>query len=207
MDKYKYIKRIMDIVLSIILIVLLFPLLILISVTVKLTSKGEVIFVHKRIGQNGKTFGLYKFRTMVPNAEELIEKFSPEQMIEYKNTFKLKNDPRVTKFGNFLRKTSLDELPQLFNVLKGELSLIGPRPIVKEELEKYKDNKEKLLSIKPGLTGCWVAYSNKETTYEERINMELNYVDNVSLKLDIKIFFKTIKAIINRFFMAGGVNE
>lgn len=207
MEVYKYLKRFIDIALAFLLLVLLFPLLILISVIVKLTSKGPVIFVHKRIGKNGKVFGLYKFRTMVPNAEELIEKFSSEQMIEYKNTFKLKNDPRVTKFGQFLRKSSLDELPQLFNVLKGELSLIGPRPIIKEELEKYKDNKEKLLSIRPGLTGYWVAYSNKETTYEERINMELNYVDNVSFKLDIKIFFKTINAIINRFFMAGGVNE
>lgn len=207
MEVYKYLKRFIDIALAFLLLVLLFPLLILISVIVKLTSKGPVIFVHKRIGKNGKVFGLYKFRTMVPNAEELIENFSSEQMIEYKNTFKLKNDPRVTKFGQFLRKSSLDELPQLFNVLKGELSLIGPRPIIKEELEKYKDNKEKLLSIRPGLTGYWVAYSNKETTYEERINMELNYVDNVSFKLDIKIFFKTINAIINRFFMAGGVNE
>lgn len=203
MNTYSYIKRIIDIILSVTLLILLFPILIFIAIIVKITSKGSIFFLHKRIGKNGKEFKLYKFRTMVPNAEELIEKFTAEQMKEYKNTYKLKKDPRVTKAGKFLRKTSLDELPQLLNVLKGELSLIGPRPIIKEELDKYKNDKEKLLSIRPGLTGYWVAYNCPETTYEERIEMELYYVDNISLKLDIKIFFKTIGAILRRFLEIG----
>lgn len=203
MKIYTYIKRLIDIILSIILLILLFPLLIAIAVIVKISSRGPIFFAHKRIGKNGKEFKLYKFRTMVPNAEELINDFLPEQMKEFKNSYKLKNDPRVTRIGKVLRKNSLDELPQLVNVLKGDLSLIGPRPIIREELEKYKNNKDKLLSIKPGLTGYWVAYNTLETTYEERIQMELYYVDNVSFRLDVKIFFKTIIAVISRIVAIG----
>lgn len=203
MNVYRHIKKLLDIVLSIILLIVLLPLFVVIAIIVKVTSKGPVFFAHKRIGQNGREFNLYKFRTMVPDAEELINKFTSEQMKEFKNQYKLKNDPRVTKIGKVLRATSLDELPQLVNVLKGDLSLIGPRPIIKEELEKYKNNKNKFLSIKPGLTGYWVAYNTPDTTYEERIQMELHYVDNVSLVLDLKIFFKTIITVISRIIKTG----
>ena len=135
---------------------------------------------------------------MVDNAEDLIKKFTPEQKEEFERSYKLEKDPRVTKIGNFLRKTSLDELPQILNIIKGELSIIGPRPIVQAELEKYEDNKEKFLSVKPGLTGYWTTNDRSDTSYEERIQMELYYVDNMSLWLDIKIFFKTIFAVLKK---------
>ena len=135
---------------------------------------------------------------MVTNAEELIKQFTPEQMKEYKENFKLENDPRITKVGKFLRKASLDELPQLLNIVKGELALIGPRPVVKDELEKYGENAEKFLSVTPGLTGNWAASGRSNTTYEERMEMELWYVDNISFKTDIQIFFKTIVAVIKK---------
>lgn len=195
---YNVVKRVLDIVFSLLGMVILSPFFLLISIIIKLNSKGPVFFVHSRIGEKGKPIGIYKFRTMVENAEDLIKKFTPEQKEEFERCFKLENDPRVTKIGNFLRKTSLDELPQILNILKGELSIIGPRPIIQAELDKYGDNKEKFLSVKPGLTGYWAANGRSDTTYEERMEMELYYVDNMSFILDIKIFFKTILAVIKK---------
>ena len=195
---YIVVKRFLDVFLSLIGLILLSPIFFIIATIIKLDSKGPVFFVHSRIGEKGKPLGIYKFRTMVTNAEELIKKFTPEQKEEFEKNFKLENDPRVTKIGNFLRKTSLDELPQILNILKGELSIIGPRPIVQAELEKYGDDKEKFLSVKPGLTGYWAANGRSDTSYEERIQMELYYVDNMSFWLDIKIFFKTIFAVIKK---------
>ena len=135
---------------------------------------------------------------MVDNAEDLIKSFTPEQKEEFERSYKLEDDPRITKIGNFLRKTSLDELPQILNILKGELAIIGPRPIVQAELDKYEDNKDKFLSVKPGLTGYWAANGRSDTTYEERMQMELYYVDNMSFKLDVQIFFKTIFAVLKK---------
>ena len=152
---YKYIKRFMDIVLASVGLVVLSPVFLIIAILIKVESKGKVFFKHKRIGKNGKEIYIYKFRTMVENAEDLIKQFTPEQMKEFKENFKLENDPRVTKIGKVLRKTSLDELPQLINIIKGDISIIGPRPVVEEELEKYGINKNKFLSVTPGLTGYW----------------------------------------------------
>ena len=132
------------------------------------------------------------------NAEELIKSFTPEQMREYKENYKLTNDPRITKVGKFLRKTSLDELPQLINIINGDLSIIGPRPLVADELEKYGVNKDKFLSVTPGLTGYWAANGRSNTTYEQRMEMELYYIDNLSLKMDIKVFFKTILSVLKK---------
>lgn len=195
---YKIVKRISDVVLATIGLILLLPIFIIIGLAIKIESKGPVFFKHTRIGKNGKIIKIYKFRTMVNNAEQLIQKFTPEQMKEYKENYKLTNDPRITKIGKFLRKTSLDELPQLINIIKGELSIIGPRPVVSEELEKYGVNAEKFLSVTPGLTGYWAANGRSDTTYEQRMEMELFYVDNLSLKLDIQVFFKTILSVIKR---------
>lgn len=195
---YKYLKRFSDIVLATIGLIVLSPVFLIIAILIKTTSKGKVFFKHKRIGKNGKEIYIYKFRTMVDNAEDLIKKFTPEQLKEFKENFKLENDPRVTKIGRILRKTSLDELPQLFNIIKGDISIIGPRPIITDELEKYGMNKDKFLSIKPGLTGYWAANGRSDTTYEQRMEMELYYVDNMSFKLDVKIFFKTILSVIKR---------
>ena len=195
---YKYVKRALDVVIASIALVALFPIFLIIAILIKAESKGPVFFAHKRIGKNGKEIKILKFRTMVDNAEDLIKEFTPEQMEEFKKNFKLENDPRITKMGKFLRKTSLDELPQLINIIRGELSLIGPRPVIEAELEKYGNNKRKFLSITPGLTGYWAANGRSNVSYEERMIMELYYIDNISWKLDLKIFFKTILSVLKK---------
>ena len=195
---YKIVKRASDLVLASIAMVVLLPVFAIIAIAIKLESKGPVFFKHTRIGKDGKIIKLYKFRSMVMNAEELIKSFTPEQIKEYKENYKLTNDPRITKIGKILRKTSLDELPQLINIIKGELSIIGPRPVIAEELKKYEDNISKFLSVTPGLTGYWAANGRSNITYEQRMEMELYYIDNMSLKMDIKIFFKTIKTVLKK---------
>lgn len=195
---YKIVKRTADVALSSIALVILLPVFALIAFLIKLESKGTVFFKHTRIGKDGKIIKIYKFRSMVENAEDLIKEFTPEQMKEYKENYKLENDPRITKIGNFLRKTSLDELPQLINILKGDLSIIGPRPVVAEELKKYGTNIKKFLSVTPGLTGYWAANGRSCISYEQRMQMELFYIDNLSFKMDFKVFFKTIESVVKR---------
>lgn len=195
---YLHIKRFFDIVISTIGLIVLSPVFLILAIIVKVDSKGPIFFAHTRIGKNGKKFKMYKFRTMYENAQDMINDFTPEQMKEWKENFKLQDDPRITKVGKFLRKTSLDELPQIVNIIKGDLSIIGPRPVIEEELEKYGENKEKFLSITPGLTGYWQANGRSSTTYEQRMEMELYYIDNISPKLDVKIFFKTIESVIKK---------
>lgn len=192
----KYIKQILDICISIILLVITIPLIILISCIIKIESKGKIFYKQKRIGKDGKIITIYKFRTMVDNAEKLVNEFTEKQKEEYEKNYKLSNDYRVTRFGNFLRKTGLDELPQLVNVLKGEMSIVGPRPVVEEEIKKYGKYWKKVFSVKPGITGYWVVNKNKNTTYDERIKMDLYYVENLSVKLDAKILLKTIKIML-----------
>lgn len=195
---YLIIKRFFDIILSLIGLIILSPIFLIIAIIIKIDSKGPVFFKHKRIGKNGKMIGVYKFRSMVTNAEELIKKFTPEQKAEYEKNFKLDNDPRITKVGKFLRKSSLDELPQLINILIGNMSIVGPRPIVTGEIDKYGDQKDKFLSMTPGLTGYWQASGRSDVEYDERIRMELYYIDHCSLWLDIKIIFKTFIAVIKK---------
>ena len=194
---YRIVKRTADVTLSAIAMVLLLPILAIIAIAIKLDSKGPVFFKHTRIGKDGKIIKIYKFRSMVDNAEDLIKKFTPEQMKEYKENYKLSDDPRITKVGKILRKTSLDELPQLINIFKGDLSIIGPRPVVADELKKYGPNIDKFLSVTPGLTGFWAANGRSCTTYEQRMQMELFYVDNLSFKMDAKVFFKTIESVVS----------
>ena len=195
---YRIVKRTTDIILSLTSLVGLLPFFAIIALAIKLDSKGPVFFKHTRIGKDGKIIKIYKFRTMVENAEDLIKKFTPEQMKEYEENYKLSNDPRITKVGRFLRKTSIDELPQLINILKGDLAIVGPRPVVANELKKYGTNIKKFLSVTPGLTGYWAANGRSCTSYEQRMQMELFYIDNLSFKLDVKVFFKTIRAVLNR---------
>ena len=194
---YRIVKR-MSILCSVISIIVLSPLFIIISLVVKISSKGSVFFIHERIGFQGKKFKLIKFRTMVDNAEDMIASFNPEQKKEWEENFKLKDDPRITKIGKFLRKTSLDELPQLINILKGDMSFVGPRPIVEDELSWYGDNKEKLLSVKPGLTGWWAVNGRSDVPYPERCDFELYYVDRVSFGFDLLILVKTLGAIVRK---------
>ena len=195
---YRGIKRIMNLLCSFVGVIVLSPFFLIISLLIKVTSKGPVFFVHERVGLNGKKFKLIKFRTMVNNAEEMIASFSPEQKKEWKENYKLKDDPRITKIGKFLRRTSLDELPQLINILKGDMSIVGPRPVVDEELNWYGDKKDKLLSVKPGLTGWWAVNGRSNVPYPERCDLELYYVDHISFALDVKIILKTLGAIIKK---------
>ncbi len=195
---FKVIKRLFDIIVSFLGLLILSPLFLLLTILIKCDSKGPVFFIQKRVGRNGKKFGIFKFRTMRINAEELIASFTPEQLKEWKENFKLKNDPRITRVGKFLRNTSLDELPQLINIFIGNMSLVGPRPIVEEELEWYGEKKSVLLSVRPGLTGWWATNGRSEVSYPERCDYELYYVYNCSLLLDIKILFKTFSAVFSR---------
>ena len=193
---YLAIKRLIDIIGSLIGIILLSPLYIIIAILIKFDSPGKVVFGHTRKGKGGKDIKVYKFRTMYSNANEIFESFTPEQKEEYYKNFKLDNDPRVTKLGGFLRKTSLDELPQLFNILKGDMTIIGPRPIVEKEISKYGNKAEKLFSVVPGLAGYWQANGRSDTTYEERVEMDMYYIDNMSFWLDAKILFQTAISVL-----------
>ena len=197
-ETYLVIKRGLDIVFSFLALIILSPIFLIIGILIKIDSPGKVFFKHKRIGKDGKYIYLYKFRTMYENADEMKKNFTKEQKEEFVRDFKLKNDPRVTKIGKFLRKTSIDELPQLLNILKGDMALIGPRPVVDNEIEKYGMLKNIFLSVTPGLTGYWACNGRSCTNYDERIKLELFYVYNYCFKLDLKIFFKTIKSVIKK---------
>ena len=195
-ELYKIFKRIFDIIASVIGIVVLSPIFLILIVLVKLDSKGPAFFAHNRLGKNGDIIKIYKFRTMVTNSKEVFDNFTAEQKEEFRINFKLEDDPRITRIGRILRKTSLDELPQFLNIIIGNMSVVGPRPIIEEEISKYGVNSKKLFSVKPGLTGYWQANGRSETTYEERVEMDMFYIDNMSMKLDIKIIFKTILAVL-----------
>lgn len=195
---YSIIKKIMDLILSLIGLILLIPVFLILAILVKLDSKGPVFYAHTRKGKNRSDIKIYKFRTMYSNSDEIFDSFSDEQKEEYYKNFKLDNDPRVTKVGDFLRRTSLDEIPQLINVLKGDLSLVGPRPIVEKEICKYGQYADKLFSVIPGITGYWQSHGRSDTSYEERIEMDMYYIDNRSILLDIKIMFKTVISVIKK---------
>lgn len=197
-ELYLKIKRLIDIILSLTAIILLLPIFLIIIIAIRLDSEGKALFRHYRLGKNGKKIGIYKFRTMVINADEIFRNFTREQKEEYEKNFKLENDPRITRIGNFLRKTSLDELPQLLNILIGDMSLIGPRPVVEREIEKFGNRKNEYLSVLPGLTGWWACNGRSDTSYDERIELELYYIRNISFKLDIKVFFKTIYSVLKK---------
>ena len=194
---YRTVKRAMDLILALIGLILCVLPMALICFVIRLESPGSPLYIHHRIGKNGKPLPLLKFRSMYINADELFEAFTPEQKAEWRENFKLEHDPRITRVGNILRRTSLDELPQLVNILKGELSIVGPRPVVADELEKYGENKEKFLSVTPGLTGYWQAYARSTCTYEQRMEMELLYAEQANLLWDIKIIFATVVSVLS----------
>ena len=195
---YRLIKRIFDFILSLIGIAIMSPLFLIISIMITCDTKGPVFFKQRRIGLNGKPLYIYKFRTMVTNAEELIASFTPEQKKEWEESYKLKDDPRITRVGKILRKTSLDELPQLINIIKGEMSIIGPRPVVEEELSWYGNDVDLVLSVKPGLTGWWAVNGRSEVPYPKRCDLELYYVKNASLALDVRILLGTLKVVFSQ---------
>lgn len=193
-------KRLFDLVSATALLVLLSPILLLIAFALKLEG-GNIFFAHQRIGKNGRKFDCYKFRSMVPNAEELLNQLlaaNPALQVEWQREHKLKDDPRVSKLGDFLRRTSLDELPQLLNVLKSEMSLVGPRPIVQEELQRYGSEKSYYLMVRPGMTGLWQVSGRNDVDYETRVYLDAWYVKNWSLWYDLAILFKTVKVVFSR---------
>ncbi len=190
-------KTMGDIYFSITAIILFAPLLLLIAILIKLDSRGPILFKQQRIGLRGRKFNLFKFRTMVINAEELLEKLRERNEMDGP-TFKLKHDPRITRIGVFLRKTGLDEVPQLFNVIRGEMSLIGPRPPLESEVMKYKRWQLRRLSVKPGITCSWQVIPNRnDVKFERWMKMDLNYIDNWTIGKDFKLLFKTIFVIFS----------
>lgn len=195
---YLAIKRLIDIIGSLIGIILLSPIYIIIAILIKFDSPGKIVFGHTRKGKGGKDIKVYKFRTMYSNANEIFESFTSEQKEEYYKNFKLDNDPRVTKLGGFLRKTSLDELPQLFNILKGDMTIVGPRPIVTDELDFYGEYEDYYKAVKPGLTGLWQVNGRSDTTYEERVSFDMEYVTTRNTFKDLYIIFMTVVKVLKR---------
>lgn len=192
-------KRAFDVFCSAMLLAITSPLFLWVAIQVKLGGGGGVFFGHMRIGQNGVPFPCYKFRTMAVNADVLLKELlanDPAAREEWERDFKLKNDPRVTKIGRFLRKTSLDELPQLWNVFKGQMSLVGPRPVVQAELERYGDQLEYYLEARPGITGLWQTSGRNDVSYETRVNLDAWYVKNWSLFTDLVILIRTVKVLL-----------
>lgn len=187
---YILIKRLIDIFCSLLGVIILSPIIIIVSIIIKLESKGPVIFSQKRVGINGKEFNMYKFRSMVVNAEELKKKLGKENEMSGP-MFKMKNDPRVTKVGRIIRKTSIDELPQLINVLKGEMSLVGPRPSLPAEVRLFESWMMKRLEVKPGLTCYWQVSGRNNIDFNDWMKLDIDYVNNRNLLLDLKLIFKT----------------
>lgn len=199
--KHRVIKRIFDILFSLTILIIFIPVFALIAIAVRFTSYGPIVYGHKRIGRGGKVFKCYKFRTMYKDADERLKTIlesDAEMKKEWEECYKLKNDTRVTQVGSFLRKTSLDEFPQFWNVLKGDLSVVGPRPVILDEVIKhYGEKAAKVLSIRPGLTGLWQVSGRSDTSYAKRISLDEEYINNQSLALDIKLVLKTIPAMIS----------
>lgn len=194
-------KLVTECVLSFLAIVCLLPLFCLLALAVKLTSPGPIFYRAERLGQNGKKIRVLKFRTMYRDADKKLAKLlaeNPDLAAEWAEKFKLDNDPRITPLGKFLRKTSLDELPQFWNVLRGEMSVIGPRPIVEKEVAYYGEHYEVFSRVKPGITGLWQVSGRSETTYERRVALDVYYINNWSVWLDYYIFLKTIKEVLMR---------
>lgn len=187
---YFFIKRIIDIIGSLFGIIILSPIMILVSAAIRIESKGPIIFSQERVGKNGKLFKMLKFRSMVQNAEQLLDKLKDKNEMSGP-MFKMKDDPRITKVGRFIRKTSIDELPQLFNVLKGDMSLVGPRPNLPREVDKFNSYQKQKLIAKPGLTCYWQVMGRNEIDFEDWMKLDIKYVKERNTWVDIKLIFKT----------------
>lgn len=207
MISYAEKKRILDIIVSLTLIIIFFPVWIVIPILIILDSPGPIIFTHKRVGKNGKPINLYKFRSMVSDADDILHKKNPELLKRFKDgDWKLKDDPRITPLGRMLRSLTIDEFPQVFNVLKGEMSIVGPRAYVARELEeqqeKYPETKElidDILSVKPGITGPWQTSGRNEVPFNVRARMDASYARQKNIWNDIVILLKTPKAMISKW--------
>lgn len=197
----KFIKYILDFILAFAGIIILSPVYLYIAYKIKKEDGGKIIYSYDCVGKNGKNFKCYKFRSMIENSQEVLTDYlknNLEAKKEWETFYKLKNDPRITKIGHKLRKSSLDELPQLFNVLKLEMSLVGPRQIVKDEIVKFGKYIDSYYSVRPGITGYWQVSGRSEVDYKTRVEMTVWYINNWSLWLDIKILFKTINVVLKK---------
>jgi len=192
-------KRSFDIVFSLAILILFSPMYLLLAILIAISSPGPIFYLQTRIGKNHRPFKCIKFRTMVTNADEVLQAMlarHPELRQEYADNFKLKNDPRITCIGKFLRVTSLDEFPQFLNVLKGEMSVVGPRPLVPEELFMYGRYIDKVLTIKPGITGIWQVSGRNDIPYDQRVKIDIYYVNKRNFLLDLSVVFKTIGVVL-----------
>ena len=196
---YRIIKTIFDLFFSLIILIVGLPIFLIIALLIKLSSRGPIFFLQERIGKNKKKFNCIKFRTMHPEAPDILNNLltnNKKLKKEFEETHKLKNDPRITNIGKFLRKTSLDEIPQFLNVIKMEMSIIGPRPIVKNEIQKYGKSYNKVISLKPGITGLWQVSGRNNLSYKRRVSLDCLYVDNISPILDLRIIIRTFGVIL-----------
>ncbi len=192
-------KRIFDCVYSLVGLIFLSPLILMVAVAIKLASPGPILYGHTRVGFGGKTFKCWKFRTMVVNGDEVLDahlRANPADRYQWETTRKLRNDPRVTALGRVLREYSIDELPQLINVFRGEMSFVGPRPVVAEELERYGPKADLYLATRPGITGLWQVSGRSDTGYDERVALDASYVERWSLASDIVILARTVPAVV-----------
>lgn len=192
-------KRWFDIFFSVLVFPFALPFGLLAAAFIRLDSRGPILVKVRRLGKNGSTFLKYKFRTMVPDAEDVLRKLlesDPELREEYHRTYKIKNDPRITRFGRWLRFTSLDELPQIINVINGEMSWVGPRDILDTELVKYGEFGPRFLTVQPGITGLWQVSGRSNLSYSERVNLDMHYIENLSFLLDLKIIGRTIPVVL-----------
>jgi len=196
-------KRLFDLLSVLVILALFWWIMLGVILAIKLTSPGPVVFGHRRVGRGGKTFRCYKFRSMVPNAQVVLRELlarDPEARAEWERDFKLKNDPRITAIGRFIRRTSLDELPQLWNVVRGDMSIVGPRPVVRKELRQYYGvaGRKSYLSVRPGLTGLWQVSGRNELNYDERVALDMAYVREWSLLGDFMIVMRTVKVMFHK---------
>ncbi|MBD2244932.1 sugar transferase [Nostoc sp. FACHB-888] len=195
----EFAKRLFDIVFSLSVLILFLPVYLILALLIAFSSEGPIFYVQERVGKNYKPFNCIKFRTMVSNADEILMQMmetSPELRQEFESSFKLKQDPRITKIGRFLRITSLDEFPQFWNVLKGDMSVVGPRPLVAEELPKYGSYIDEILTIRPGITGLWQVSGRNDIPYPRRVQIDLHYARFRNLWLDLWIILKTVDVVI-----------
>ncbi len=202
LSSYKFFKRLCDFTLASFLVVILIPIFVLIACIIKANSRGPIFFKQRRIGKNKKPFSCFKFRTMHPEAEFMLKnllKTNEDIQIEFEHNQKLSNDPRITFIGKYLRFTSLDEIPQIFNVLKGEMSFIGPRPIIEEEIIRYGNKFDMAFSVNPGMSGLWQVSGRNKLSYKRRVQLDVIYAKNLNLKLDLNIFFRTLGVILLPF--------
>jgi lipopolysaccharide/colanic/teichoic acid biosynthesis glycosyltransferase len=193
-------KRTGDIVFSLAVLTLGSPVLLLLALLVKVTSRGPVFYVQQRVGRDYRSFGCIKFRTMRRDADRVLGVLlaeSPDLAEEFRNDFKLKNDPRITRLGKFLRRSSLDELPQFVNVLRGEMSVVGPRPIVRKEISRYGDAMDEVLAVRPGLTGLWQVSGRNNLSYAERVELDVRYARSRNLRIDLAIILRTVGVILD----------